>query len=136
VNKLSPEDLLFAKKAVEEYHTISDVVWHGDLYRLSDPWKKNIAALMYVSPDKTKSVVFNYLTNTRYHTNVSPEPIRLSGLDPGKKYQVKEINVYPGTVPALNGEQLYSGEFLMNIGINPAVSRSRTSVVFSVNAIP
>lgn len=134
VNKLSPEDLRFAKKAVEEYHRVSAVVWHGDLYRLSDPWTKNIASLMFVSANKNQSVVFNYLTNTRYHTNVSPEPIKLNGLDSNKKYRVKEINLYPGTKPAFTSDQLFSGEFLMNIGINPSISRTRSSVVLLVEA--
>jgi alpha-galactosidase len=60
-------------------------------------------------------------------------PIKLNGLDPDKKYRIKEINLYPGTTSKFNSENIYSGNFLMTIGINPDINISRASVLLEVN---
>ncbi|MEQ8532620.1 MAG: GH36 C-terminal domain-containing protein [Imperialibacter sp.] len=60
-------------------------------------------------------------------------PIILNGLDPNKKYQLKEINLYSGARSWLNPEKMYSGDFLMKVGFNPLVNLNRTSVVLEVN---
>ena len=56
-------------------------------------------------------------------------PIRLKGLDPARNYRVSEINLYPGTSSPLEAGKVYSGDFLMKVGINPEVHAGRTSVV-------
>ncbi|MEQ8807544.1 MAG: GH36 C-terminal domain-containing protein [Imperialibacter sp.] len=43
-------------------------------------------------------------------------PIILNGLDPNKKYQLKEINLYSGARSWLNPEKVYLGDFLMKVG--------------------
>ncbi|MGY0034863.1 GH36 C-terminal domain-containing protein [Pedobacter sp. NJ-S-72] len=58
--------------------------------------------------------------------------MRLKGLDPNKKYRLEEINLYPGTKSAIKSEQLFSGDFLMNIGFNPEVNTNRTSVIVKI----
>lgn len=136
VGELSPNDLLFAKQAVATYKSISDVVWHGDLYRLLSPWEANAASLMFVSGDKKQSVMFNYLTSSRYGTTTTEDPIRLQGLDPKRNYTVREINLYPGATSALAGQNVFSGDFLMSVGINPRLSSQRTSVILEVTEVP
>jgi alpha-galactosidase len=100
-----------------------------------NPYQNDLAALMYVTEDKSKAIVFNYLVNNRvsFHTNI--EPVRLDGLDRNKKYRVKEINLYPGSTTRLASEQLYSGDFLMKIGINPNLSLRKTSAVLEVTEV-
>lgn len=129
VGKLSENDLAFAKQAVTTYKNISDLVWHGDLYRLSNPWQEHTAALMYVNDDKSRGVVFNYLMSSRYGTTATTEPIKWSGLDPNKKYAITEINLYPGTVSPIKSATTFSGDYLMSVGINPFIDQKRTSVV-------
>jgi alpha-galactosidase len=132
VNKLSGDDLKFCQDAVATYNEIKPVVWQGDQYRLSDPRKENTASLMYVNADKSTAVMFTYLVNYRYDEG-SKRPILLNGLDPEKKYRIKEINLYPGTSPVTNHERVYTGDFLMKIGLNPEVNANRTSVVIELN---
>ena len=55
-------------------------------------------------------------------------PIQLNGLDPVKKYRVTEINLYPGISSTVK-PGVYSGDYLMSVGINPDVNLRRTSVV-------
>jgi alpha-galactosidase len=62
-------------------------------------------------------------------------PIRLKGLDAGKKYRLTEINLYPGTKTANDESKIYSGDFLMTVGYNPLVNATRTSVVLRIEEV-
>lgn len=132
VDHLSPDDLKSAQQALSDYTRIKEVVWHGDLYRLVNPWEQPFAALMFVDEQKGKAVMFNYLTTNRYEGRYTVSPIRLEGLDPRKKYRIKELNLYPGTRTALDESAVYSGDFLMSVGINPDLSLRRRSVVLEI----
>lgn len=132
VDEMSKEDKEFCRKAVNNYDNFKDIVWHGDLYRLVNPHEKDIASLMFVNEEKTRSVMFNYLTNWRYNADTNLRPIRLEGLDPAKNYRVKEINKYNQDDKE---EQIYSGDFLMNIGINSQVSLWNPSAVILIESI-
>ncbi len=135
VNNLSEKDLQFSQQAVANYHSISDLVWHGDLYRLVNPKQNPLASLMFSSADKSRAVIFNYLTNTRFMQTATLQPVKLKGLNATKNYMVKEINLYPATVSPINSTMVYSGNFLMTIGINPDVNGQRTSVLLEVNEV-
>ena len=132
VDEMSKEDKEFCKKAVSNYDNFKDIVWHGDLYRLVNPHEKDLASLMFVDEEKTRSVMFNYLTNWRYNADTNLRPIKLEGLDPAKNYRVKEINKY--NQDDKEG-QIYSGDFLMTIGINSRVSLWNPSAVILIEAI-
>lgn len=136
VGQLSKAELHFAKQAVSNYHQFKDIVWHGDQYRLVNPHQADLAALMYVSKDKRRAVMFNYLVNNRYQLTARETAIPLNGLDPNKKYRVKEINLYGDQPSPINAEQVYSGDFLNKVGINPVVSLARTSVVLEITEQP
>lgn len=128
VAHLAEKDLAYCRNAIREYHSFKHIVWQGDQYRLADPRKDEIAAIAYISKDRSEGVIFNYLTSNRYGAG-SSRPIRLKGLDPAAMYQLEEISLYPGTASPIDANRRYSGEFLMTIGFNPQVSGSRTSVV-------
>ncbi len=132
---LSEQDMQFAKEAVSNYHSFKNIVWHGDLFRLVNPHEHDIAALMYVDGLKSKAIVFNYLVNYRQRLVEPQKPLKLDGLDPNKKYSVKEINVYPGSRSPIDSSFIYSGDFLMKVGINTGISLGRTSVVLEVNEV-
>jgi alpha-galactosidase len=136
VDKLSANDKNFAIGAIRDYKSVSKTIWHGDMYRLVNPWKNNSASLMYASADGSSAVVFNYLTNRRYNNNPSTEPVKLKGLDPAKNYQLKEINLYPGQNPVISSNKVLSGDFLMNVGVNMRLSQSHPSVVVQVEQVP
>jgi alpha-galactosidase len=133
-SKLSAEDQAYLHEALKNYDSLKDVIWHGNQYRLQSPWDNDAASIMYVNEAKSTGVVFNYLVNNRYGTGTHV-PVRLKGLDPQKKYQVKEINVYPGAKSSLENNLVLTGDFLMTVGVNPHVSSSRTSVVLQLDEV-
>jgi len=132
---LNENDKLFCKQAIANYNSFKDIVWHGDLYRLMNPHENDISALMYVNPEKSKAIVFNYLVNNRFKMTATQRPVVLNGLDSNKKYTVKEINLYPGTTSLILSEKVYTGDFLMKVGINPNVTLQRTSVLLEINEV-
>jgi len=134
-SKLSENDMKFAKEAVSNYHSFKDIVWHGDLYRLVNPHTNPISSLLYVNENKSRAIVFNYLVDYRQRLTETEKPVKLNGLDPAKKYTVKEINLYPGAKSPINSSTIYSGDFLMKVGINPNISLYKTSVVLEVNEV-
>jgi len=134
VSKLGESDLQFSQQAVANYKSISDIIWHGDEYRLASPWEKPFAALQFVNNSKDKAIVFAYLTNFRFmNTTTSATPVQFKGLDLQKKYRIKEINLYPGTTSTITTDTVYSGEYLMTVGFNPDVNTRRTSVILQVD---
>ncbi len=134
-NKLSKDDLNFCQDAIKNYDSFKDIVWHGTQYRLASPYENPVASIAYVAEDKSKAIMFTYLHSTRFMENATERPIQLNGLDAAKKYKIKEINLYPGTVSSINSNQVYSGDFLMKVGINPDVNGKRTSVVLEINEL-
>ncbi|MEJ6979627.1 alpha-galactosidase [Pedobacter sp. P351] len=135
VSNLDENDLKFSQQSVANYHSFSDLVWHGDLFRLVNPRENPFASLMFVNETKNRAIIFSYFTSSRFGKG-SLTPVRFKGLDPQKKYTVREINLYPGTQSALATNLVFSGEFLMTIGFNPQVNASRTSVVLELIEIP
>jgi alpha-galactosidase len=134
-NHLSENDKLFCTKAVSDYNGYKDIVWHGDLYRLVNPHENDFASLMYVNKEKSKAIVFNYLVSNRQRLLTDVQPIKLNGLDANKKYTIKEVNIYPNANSTINASQVYSGDFLMKVGINPQVNQQRTSVILDVSEV-
>lgn len=134
-NKLSKDDLVFCQEAIKNYDLFKGIVWHGTQYRLASPYENPYASFAYVNNDKSKAVMFTYLHSTRFMETATERPIALNGLDAAKKYTIKETNLYPGTLSAIDPSQVYSGDFLMNVGINPVVNGKRTSVVLEVTEV-
>jgi alpha-galactosidase len=132
VSKLNANDLRFCQDALKTYNAYKPIIWQGDQYRLQDPVGNSVAAILYLDAAKGSGIIFNYLVNNRYDKG-SERPIRLKGLDPQKHYQLKELNLYPGTSSTIP-DKTYTGEFLMTIGYNPDVKAGRTSVVLSLKA--
>lgn len=132
VSKLNPQDLQFVQSAVGNYNAIKEIIWGGDQFRLSNPADNSVASMLYVDEGKTGGVMFNYLVNERYGAG-SLLPIRLKGLDPARKYRVAETNLYPGTSSTLETGKVYTGDFLMKVGINPDVRAGRASVVLTLH---
>ena len=132
VAHLSEADKKFAIKAVKNYDNYKHIVWHGDMYRLASPYEGDKASLMYVSVDKRRAVMFNYLTNWRYNAD-NRSPVCLDGLNPKAQYRVSEINRYNQNDDEAG--KIYSGDFLMKIGLNAKVNTGNTSSVMLIEAI-
>ena len=91
---------------------------------------------MYVNTAQDHAVIFNYLTNSRYEgVSHSYTPIKLKGLLPTKKYKIKEINLSPDKSSTLNADLIYTGDYLMNVGLNSDIADIRTSVVIELTEV-
>jgi alpha-galactosidase len=132
VSELSEKELKFSQEAIANYKRLSDVIWHGDLYRLISPYEENRAVLMYVNISKSKAVLFSYTLNSRY--NQTFNPVKMQGLDPLKTYTIKEINTVPGGRPGpiAETERSFTGEYLMKIGLNIGSGFPLTSNVLEI----
>ncbi len=128
-NNFTPQELQFSEEAVKTYKRISPVIWRGDLYRLVSPYEKNRAVLMYVSKDQNQAILFNYhLNSTR--SDVFGK-VSLQGLDPKKRYRIKEINLFPGTKSVIaDNDKVFTGEYLLQVGL--ALSARTTPLTSNV----
>ncbi|MEN3324749.1 alpha-galactosidase [Mariniflexile soesokkakense] len=135
VSHMNEKDLEFTKTAIKNYNRFKNMVLHGEQYRLSSPYKNPFASLMYVHNNQSLAIMFNYLSSNRFMERMTKRPIKLKGLDANKKYSVKEINLYPGVKSTLNELIVYSGDFLMTVGVNPEVDTKRTSVILLIEEV-
>lgn len=133
VAEFTKDELLFSQQAVANYKRFSPTVYKGNLYRLVSPYENNRAVLMYSDEAKTNAVLFAYNLTSRYREFFNP--VKLQGLDPLKKYKIKEINLMPNIKSALaSNDKIYTGEYLMNVGIDVSKTNSEplTSVVLEI----
>ena len=130
---MSKDDETYCRTAVQNYNRLKPVVLEGDMYRLVSPYGSNHTSTMYVGKDKDKAVVFAFDIHPRYAEKTLP--VRLQGLDADKMYRVKEINLMPGANSSLSGNgEVFSGEFLMNVGLNLFTTQQLNSRVVEVVA--
>jgi alpha-galactosidase len=133
INGLTEKELKFSQDAISNYKRLSDIIWHGDLFRLISPYDENRAVLMYVNSTKSKAVLFAYTLNSRY--NQTFNRVRLQGLDTTKTYKIQEINVFPGE--GLNSQseiaKSYTGDYLMKIGLNIGTGSPLSSTVLEIS---
>jgi alpha-galactosidase len=131
VKELTEKELKFSQQAIANYKRLSDVIWHGDLYRLISPYEENRAVLMYVNSSENKAVLFSYTLNSRF--NETFNKVRLQGLDPSGIYKIKEINVSTERAygPSENGKS-YTGDYLMKVGLSLGTGAPLSSVVYEI----
>lgn len=117
LKELSADELLYCQTAVANWKRLQSVILDGSQYRLASPYESNHMTVNYVSTDHDKAVLFAYDLYPRYQEKLLP--VRLQGLDPMKRYQVKEINLMPGTQSTLTADgKVLSGDYLMKIGLD------------------
>jgi alpha-galactosidase len=122
VNNFTAQELQFSNDAVKTYRRISEIIWLGDLYRLISPYEENRAVLLYVNELKTRAVLFNFFIHTRRKDIFTR--VMLQGLDPNRKYRITEVNLVPGSKSQQpDNDKVFSGEYLMTIGLNLAPGR-------------
>lgn len=114
---MNKEEETFCHNAVANYNRLKPVVLEGDMFRLVSPYSGNHTSTMYVDKDQKKAVVFAFDIHPRFAEKTGA--VCLQGLDANKMYRVKEINLMPGSRSSLSGNgEVFSGEFLMNVGLN------------------
>ncbi len=138
--ELQPKDIpdgewTFAAEAISNYKQIvRPMVTQGDLYRILSPYDRSnkYAAQMYVAKDKASAVFFAFCTDFN-DRGILPQ-LLFNGLDREKKYRIKEIN--KKGFSAFWGEgEVFTGEFLMNVGIELAIARQFDSAVLVLTEV-
>ena len=87
---------------------------------------------MYVNSEKNKAGMFSYTLNSRFGETFNR--VKLQGLDPAKIYKIQEINALAEGRrfgPSESGKS-YSGDYLMNIGLNIGTGTPMTSTIFEI----
>ena len=95
------------------YKSIRETVQNGDLYRLTDPSDGNFKASQYVSPDKSRSVVFAFLHSQQFGRMLPA--LALRGLDEQATYSVAIFDGKSRSNSPLPSR--LSGAYLMHRGL-------------------
>ena len=112
---MTDEEKDLCRKAIAEYKQVRPVVQFGDLYRLVSPYDRlGLASLMYVSGDKDRAVFYWWKTET--FVNQHLPRVKMAGLDPAKRYRVRELNRIDNKPLPFEG-QAFTGAFLMANGL-------------------
>jgi alpha-galactosidase len=127
--KLSSEDKTICAGAIRAYKEIREVTQMGDLYRLERPHEAARGALNFVSPDRTRAAVFVF----QLQDGQAP-PVRPQGLDPAKRYVVRELNPAPGRASIPQDGKALTGEELMRDGIIPSCSKALEACVLELGS--
>ena len=127
----SARDRALAERCIASYYQYRDLVFTGDLYRLSSPYDSDYYALAYVSADKSRAVVYTYCLRYLHRTG-SQHPFRIDGLDPQRKYKVKELNVDRSCW--WGDGQVFGGDFLQSGAFNPDLPQKYSSAIFYLEA--
>lgn len=131
LKKLSPDDMKYCQEAIKEYNRLKPVIFSPELYRLVSPYESNHCVIQRVSEDHNHSVVFAYDMHPRYHENILPT--RLQGLEANSNYRIREICTMPGQASRLAcHDQVYSGDFLMKVGIKLLSANDMTSHIIEL----
>lgn len=133
LKEMSQDEQTFCINAVANYKQLKDVILNGTFYRLVSPYKSNHASVMNINSSKDKAILYTYdifpLFNEKYY------PVKLQGLDPSKRYRIKEINLMPNQKSDLvENDKIYSGDYLMKIGIDAFTARRMHSRVIELTA--
>ena len=133
INEMTEAEQEYCRNAVKNFNRLENVTLEGDMYRLKSPYEGEHAAIMYVTENKNKAVLFAFDMHPRLSEYNKPKSLKLNGLNPDKKYKVEEINLLPGTQSKLpsNGNT-YSGDYLMKEGIHVFSNQHTVSHVIEI----
>lgn len=133
LKELTADELTFCQQAIANWKRLNPAIMDGTQYRLVSPYESNHMAVEYVDNGKNMGVVFAYNLAPRYREPLSR--VRLQGLDPDKKYIVREINLMPGTQSAFaQNDRTFSGDYLMKVGLDLFSTDKNTSMVVELSA--
>lgn len=133
LGELTADEIAYCQQAIANWKRLQPAIMDGTQYRLVSPYETNHAAVEYVDSSHNMGVVFAYNLSPRFHEKLSR--VKLRGLDPLKRYTVKEINLMPGNKPTFpqNGKT-FSGDYLMKVGLDLLSFSPATSMVVELTA--
>ena len=140
LHDLTDEESAYCQEAIKIYNSaIKPIVLDGDQYRLVAPYEGvgqpcgryyegRHTATEFVSKDRNKAILFAFDIYPRKSEKL--RNIRLRGLDPQKTYSVREID---RITPPEGATNLYSGEYLMKVGLPIFSGDKLSSRVYSIS---
>lgn len=121
LNTLTEEEKEEVKSQIRAFKEFGPLIHNGKFYRLSDPYHDNYAIWQFVSEDQKETLVQGMIF--RSEPNMLRSPVVLRGLDPQKKYCLREDG------------RVYSGSALMAGGLLlPETSGDYVPVEFYLSA--
>ncbi len=113
----TPAERAFAKRAIAGYKAIRPVVQQGDMYKLISPNEGNrdYAALMYVAEGRERAILLAY--RMQFIQEMPHRLIRLQGLDPERRYRIREVTPEIEGKPCKLDGKVISGQLLMEEGV-------------------
>ncbi|WP_029905070.1 alpha-galactosidase [Prevotella sp. 10(H)] len=116
-----------AKKKIEQYKEIREVIHKGKTYRIVSPFDENRSILQYVSVNQKEVVVFVYnlgeYPRQSVEENRRSKLTKLKGLLPDATYKIEDMN------------STYTGKYLMEVGIYFPVGGAYNSHIYSIKAL-
>ena len=136
--ELQPRNLTEAEQAlcrrcIESYKQYRDIVFAGDLYRLASPYEGDACALLFVSEDRSRAVLFSYSLGFRSRA-MRDRTVRLQGLDAARHYRVRELNTDKSCWWGDGG--IYEADYLMGNGMDLKQYKMYDSAIFLLEAQP
>ncbi|MBU3160685.1 alpha-galactosidase [Clostridium frigoris] len=104
LTKFSDVEKEEVKLQILKYKELRELIQHGDMYRLLNPFKGNETAWMYVSSDKSEAYISYF--RVLAVPNEATRKLTLKGLNPDMDYIIT------------GKEDLYGGDELMYCGLN------------------
>lgn len=135
---LTSSELKYIQVAIKNFNRLKPVILDGDQYRLVSPYEGQHAAIFYVDNTKNHAVLFAYDMYPRYAEKITK--VKLQGLDANKQYVVTEINreqkegrsILDENGSFVNEGKVYSGEYLMKVGLDVFSSKHLQSRVIEI----
>jgi alpha-galactosidase len=112
--KMRPDEKAAVPELIALAEKVNPIVLKGDMWRLSLPEESDWPAVLFVSEDGAKAVLFYFQLSP--NVNHTMPRVRLQGLDPRAMYRVDE-------------QGPYSGDMLMNLGLQYSFSTDYASKV-------
>jgi alpha-galactosidase len=131
VQKMDPAERKVVAAGASLYKgTLRPLVSGGDLYRLESPYERPRAVWSYVAPDRSAAVLFVYQLR-----EAGQGPVRPRGLDPKRRYRVRELNLAEGAKSRLElHDKVVDGATLMERGLASPLRRPVESAVIHLSA--
>ena len=130
LHDLTKEELAFCKQSIKDYNRLKSVILNGDQYRLVSPYEGNHTSTMFVGKGGKKAVVFSFDIHPRYNEKLLN--VKMQGLDPAKKYEVREINKFDCSV---DDSKTFTGQYLMTVGLPIFTTKDLNSRIFEISSL-
>ena len=127
ITKWDDQQKKIATGKITQYKAIRETVQKGDVYRIVSPYEENRSILQYTDKNQRKAVVFVYQM-AEYPASTTDETqrtslVKLRGLLPAAHYRIEGI------------KNTFSGQFLMDVGVEFPMRGAYQSRIFTVSMV-